>query len=57
MEVILKDNGIGMPMNMDWNKPTGLGLQLVKNLVENQLEGSLCIEPGGGTRFTIRFKT
>ncbi|MBU2512408.1 response regulator [bacterium] len=53
--VIISDNGIGMPMDMDWTKPKGLGLQLVKNLVENQLDGSLNMESDQGTRFIIRF--
>ncbi len=55
MKVTIKDNGIGMPKNTDWDKSSGLGLQLVNNLVESQLGGSLKVMSDEGTRFIIRF--
>ncbi len=57
VEVTVKDNGIGMPENPEWNEPQGLGLQLVKTLIEDQLEGTLNLESNGGAKFVIRFNT
>ena len=57
LEIIIKDNGVGMPVGLDWTKAEGLGLQLVKNIVENQLDGSLSMKSDKGTQFVIRFKT
>ena len=56
VEVIVEDNGIGMPKDLDWDNPEGLGLQLVKKLVENQLDGTLDVISEQGTRFVIRLK-
>lgn len=52
--LIVSDNGIGLPKNLDLNKTKTLGLQLVNNLVE-QLEGSVEIDSNGGTEFRITF--
>jgi len=56
LQLTVKDNGIGLPVNFDWQKDSSLGLQLVKGLVENQLDG--CVETVGteGTQFVIKFK-
>lgn len=52
--LIVSDNGIGLPKNLDLQKTKTLGLQLVNNLVE-QLEGSVEIDSNGGTKFKITF--
>ena len=36
MELIVADNGIGLPENIDIQKPETLGLQLVKSLTEQR---------------------
>ncbi len=54
--VIISDNGIGIPEGIDIRKTKTLGLQLVTNLVEHQLQGSLQLERSGGTSFTILFR-
>ena len=54
-ELIVMDNGIGMPDGFDWKNSTTLGLRLVRTLVENQLDGSIDTESKKGTRFTIKF--
>jgi PAS domain S-box-containing protein len=54
-QLIISDDGIGMPEGMDSGKTGSLGMQLVRVLVE-QLGGALEIERGEGTTFRITFK-
>jgi len=54
-ELSISDNGIGLPDDIDIHHSETLGLQLVSDLAEGQLEGSLQIERVNGTRFVIRF--
>ncbi|MDM8554672.1 PAS domain S-box protein [Desulfococcaceae bacterium HSG7] len=56
MELSISDNGIGLPADIDIHHSETLGLQLVSDLAEDQLEGSLQIEHVNGTRFVIKFK-
>jgi two-component sensor histidine kinase len=49
------DNGIGLPVHVDVADTTSLGLQLVRDLVE-QLDGVLFVDRSGGTRFVLTFK-
>ena len=54
VELVVSDNGVGIPEGVDiWNSPS-LGLQLVNALV-NQLDGDLQFDSSQGTRFTISF--
>jgi PAS domain S-box-containing protein len=53
--LIISDNGAGIPKGIDIRKTKTLGLQLVTNLVEHQLQGSLQLDRSGGTTFSIRF--
>lgn len=55
IEVIIKDNGVGLPEDMDLKNPRKLGLQLVNTLVE-QLEGTIEVDRSHGTEFKIKFK-
>ncbi len=52
--LIVTDNGIGLPPDVDVQTTETLGLQLVAALVQ-QLEGSLEIERNSGTAFKISF--
>jgi two-component sensor histidine kinase len=52
--LIVKDNGVGFPVNFDFNSVKSLGLQLVKVLT-NQLDGLLKINHGIGTEVIISF--
>lgn len=52
--LIISDNGVGLPLDIQIEKSETLGLQLVNNLVK-QLEGTLQIHRVNGTRFTIIF--
>ncbi len=51
----IKDDGVGIPEDLNIEKVKSLGLQLVTNLVEHQLQGSLVINRTGGTEFRIKF--
>jgi PAS domain S-box-containing protein len=55
IELIVMDDGIGMPDELDWKNAKSLGLKLVRTLVENQLDGSIDMENNDGTKFTIKF--
>lgn len=54
MELVVLDDGIGLPEDLDSRHAQTLGLQLVGALV-NQLNGTLEVERNGGTLFRIRF--
>lgn len=51
----VSDNGIGLPVEMDFRENNTLGLQLVKSLVK-QLDGTITSEVNHGTEHTITFK-
>jgi two-component sensor histidine kinase len=52
--LIVSDNGVGIPENIDIEDLGSLGLQLVTTLVE-QLDGELKLRKDNGSKFTIRF--
>ncbi|OHD70610.1 MAG: hypothetical protein A2W19_03475 [Spirochaetes bacterium RBG_16_49_21] len=52
--LVIGDNGIGLPEDMDISDSKTLGLQLVNELVK-QLRGKLSLDRKKGTRFTITF--
>ncbi|WP_321421617.1 PAS domain S-box protein [uncultured Methanobacterium sp.] len=54
-ELIISDNGIGFPENLNYKKTNSLGLQLVNNLV-SQIEGTISMNTNHGTEFKIIFK-
>ena len=56
LELIVKDNGVGIPKELDIRKTESLGMQLVFILAEDQLEGEVKLDRREGTKFTIRFK-
>lgn len=55
LELIVKDNGVGIPEYLDLNNPQTLGLQLVTTLAKDQLEGTLEMSRNYGTEFKIAF--
>ncbi len=57
IELIVQDNGIGLPEELDLTNLKSLGLGIVSLLMENQLEGSLDIRNEGGAHFLIRWPT
>lgn len=50
----IKDDGVGLPGELDFRNPNSLGLQLVQDLV-GQLKGEVELYKSNGTRFSIIF--
>ncbi|MFH0905004.1 MAG: MASE3 domain-containing protein [Methanobacteriota archaeon] len=55
-ELIIADNGIGLPIDMDFKKTVSWGMRMVTILVENQLHGEILLNRDIGTQFHIKFK-
>jgi PAS domain S-box-containing protein len=55
LELIVSDDGIGIPEDLDWRNLNSLGLKLVRSLAEDQLGGSVEMESSHGTKFIIKF--
>ena len=53
--MIYSDDSTGMPKDFDWYSTKSLGLNLVKLLSENQLNGSIELVDDKGVRFVVRF--
>jgi two-component sensor histidine kinase len=51
----VRDNGIGLPRDLDFRRPNTLGLQLVHDLAE-QLRGEVSVSREPETTFTITFE-
>lgn len=54
--IAVSDNGIGLPPGFDYRNSGSLGLQLVLNLSEVQLRGSVEVKSGQGTTFEIHVR-
>ncbi len=52
--LVLKDNGVGFPSNINFRNTDSLGLQLVTTLTQ-QLGGTINLTKNGFTEFTIEF--
>ncbi len=52
--IVIGDNGIGIPESTDMVGSTGFGLKLV-GILAKQMNGSIRIERGKGTRFVLEF--
>ncbi|ABQ25923.1 PAS domain-containing protein [Geotalea uraniireducens] len=53
--LIVRDNGVGFPADLDFQSTESLGLQLVGTLTE-QIGGSIVLDRENGTEFRINFK-
>ena len=53
-DMVISDDGIGLPQGVDFEGTDTLGLSLVHGLVTTQLGGSIAIERGQGTTYRIR---
>ena len=54
-QIVVRDNGVGIPKNQDIEHTTTLGLQIVTMLVK-QIEGSMEVQREDGTTVKIVFK-
>jgi two-component sensor histidine kinase len=53
LELIVSDNGRGIPGDIDFKKTESLGLKLVTVLAEDQLDGEITLDMEEGTTFHI----
>lgn len=53
--LVVADDGVGLPKDIDWMNGASLGLRLVSDLT-CQLDGRLELEGPPGARFRIRFQ-
>ncbi|MEL7669135.1 histidine kinase dimerization/phosphoacceptor domain -containing protein [Methanobacterium sp.] len=54
-ELIVKDNGIGFPKDLDYKKTGTLGLELI-NRITKQIDGIIEMDASEGSEFKITFK-
>jgi len=52
----VKDNGIGIPKDIDIYTTNSLGFKLLRNTVQDQLMGRLSLQRGSGTTIVVEFK-
>lgn len=55
IELIVNDNGMGIPEDIDFRDTKSLGLQLV-NTLTSQIDGTIELNRENGTEFRIRFE-
>ncbi len=55
-QLCISDNGIGFSKPIDWKTSDTLGLRLVRELVQGQLEGEIDLMEGRGVSWTIQWK-
>lgn len=55
LELNVKDNGIGLPENLDIKNSSSMGLQIV-SILTNQLGGELKVRESGSAEFSISFQ-
>jgi two-component sensor histidine kinase len=53
--LVITDDGVGLPPEIDIRRPTTIGLQIVSDLV-SQLDGTAAVDRSRGTAFTITFR-
>jgi len=55
ISIAIRDDGVGLPATFDITRTNSLGIQLIRNLVEHQLRGSLALTSRAGTEFRMEF--
>jgi two-component sensor histidine kinase len=53
-ELIVTDDGVGVPSGLDLDAVESMGLTLVTSLVK-QIQGRITLDRSNGSRFTVRF--
>ena len=56
IELMVSDNGVGLPEMIDFRNTESLGLHLVTLLAEDQLKGEIKLDKKNGTSFHVRLK-
>ena len=56
LELLVSDNGVGLPDDIDFKNTETLGLRLVTILAEDQLKGKILVDRRNGTAFRITFE-
>jgi PAS domain S-box-containing protein len=56
LQMLIADNGIGVPHTSDITKTTTLGIPLVLRIVKHQLQGSVKVETLNGLKWYIHFR-
>jgi|SRR5659263_188008 len=56
IQLSIRDDGIGIPKDLDIREANTLGLQLVTSLAEGQLHGEIKLNRETGTEFQINFR-
>ena len=56
IELIVSDNGVGYPEELDFRRTESLGLHLVTILAEDQLHGNIKLNREKGTEFQIKLR-
>jgi two-component sensor histidine kinase len=54
IKLIIGDNGIGLPEDVDFDDPKDFGFLIMKSLIK-QIEGSIFLLPSEGTSYLIEF--
>ncbi|MBF0550243.1 MAG: PAS domain S-box protein [Deltaproteobacteria bacterium] len=56
VELTVADDGVGLPANLDLNRTSSLGWELIIGLTKHQLKGNLVVKNDPGTEVKIIFK-
>jgi two-component sensor histidine kinase len=56
LELMVSDDGVGIPEDLDIEQTDTMGLNLVKLLAEHQLDGKITLNRTQGTQIHIKFK-
>jgi len=56
IELVIMDNGVGIPEGVDLKQSSSMGLYLARILAEDQLDGEMILSRSNGTEFRIKFK-
>lgn len=54
-ELLIADNGVGLPPNFSWQQSSSLGLKIIKTMAEADLKGSFALVPlaDGGVQASV----
>lgn len=56
LELLITDNGVGLPEGFVWNQSEHIGLQLVESVVKNDLDGKVRFWQEDGLKWLIQFR-